>query len=397
MTELIAQHGPAKGQKINVGIEKKYLSGVIFAPREENYQGISKFCETTDDLEYTKSFLDPQLYYSTFEGEIFKHLENGLDYPTQVSRRDWRKKTPELMNFLNQHAVRSEEISDNLITPGFYIESLDWKFDYTLDIYEYCYENYEFENYYLPLLISTKMFHGKSDVDEMLEDIMDIIDDKDGIYFALCHEKTSERNYEYMDAQTLANILYFTYSLKRGGFKLLVGYTFVNTLLFAMLDCEMVATGWFNTLRKFSVERFEEIDRMGRRKKRYLSIPLLTYIPFDDLNDISEKEEIEQFLSGCQVDRNMLENQEAISYVDLELQYWEALHGFIIELNEIEGIPGKIKYMLQHINRARSLYGRILEALSEDKEIYGRIKGQAKHLDVWVMSIEAFKNRLSIL
>ncbi len=395
---MLAQHGAAKGKKINTAIDKGSLVGAVFAPREEKYVNIYKYCKDDLILDRKYCFLDPQLYYATFEGKIFKNLEENIYYPTKLTRRDWRKKTPELINFLDSHAEQSRNISDNLVTPGFYIQSLDWKFDYSIDIYEYCYENYNFSRYYLSLLISNNFFHSKSDVDEMIEDIIDNVDHKEGIYFSICYEKSQDNNYEYIDAQNLANILYFVYSLKKEGFDILIGYTFVNSILFAMLGCEYVATGWFNNLRKFRNDRFEETDNMGRRKKRYLSLPLFTYITFENLNNISRNMNIRKLLSKCSIDEYMVEDQDAISFVDLELQYWEALNKFIEEVNSYETLADKIKFVLSQINNAKDLYKVILENLEDhNKEAYNRIKAESKHLDSWIMGIETFKNRVAII
>ncbi len=397
MTKILAQHGAAKGKKIDIAMDNKFLCGVVFSPREEKFSSIREYVDDSTLLNKDNSYLDSQLYYSTFEGKIFKNLEVDSCYPTKVTRRDWRKKTPELLNYLDEHAEKSNFISNYLITPGFYIQDLDWKFDYSLDIYEYCYEKYNFKRFYLSLMISFSFFHSKSDVDEMIEDIIDNIDNKDGIYFTICHEKTQEKNYEYMDAQNLANIMYFLYSLKKAGFEILAGYTFINSILFAMLDCEYVATGWFNNLRKFSKDRFEEIDSMGRRKKRYTSIPLFTYITFENLNNIKDVMNIEKLLTGCDIDNDVIYNQDAISFVDLEHQYWQALFLFIGRLNKYDNLSDKIKFVLKEINSAKNLYNEILNKLVENKEAYNRIKSDSKHLDAWIMGIETFKNRISLI
>ena len=397
MTKLLAQHGTAKGKKMDNAITNQYLSGVIFSPREENLESIKKYYNNSSFLSPETTFLDPQLYYSTFEGKIFKHLEEGICYPKNITRRDWRKQTPELMNYLDMHAENSALLSDSLITPGFFIQNLDWHFDYSIDIYEYCYETYAFEKYYLTLLISNNFFHSKSDVDEMIEDLIDNIDHKEGIYFSICHEKTEEKDYEYMDAQNLANILYFIYSLKNAGFDIMVGYTFLNSILFAMLDCEYVASGWFNNIRKFSRDRFEEIESTGRRKKRYASLPLLTYITFDNLNIISETIDIEELLSDCDIDEYMVEDQDTISYVDLEQQYWQSLSIFIDKVNLCHSLPQKISFVLSEIAYAKELYNEILDSLSDDRETYNRIKAGSKHLDSWIMAIETFKKRISLI
>ncbi len=397
MTKILAQHGAAKGKKMDMAISHGYLSGGIFSPREEKFSSIEEYLKDNALFNKDNTFLDPQLYYSTFDGKIFKNLDNEICYPIKITRRDWRKQTKEILEFLDKHAENSKKISNQLITPGFYIQDLDWKFDYSLDIYEYCYSNYVFEKYYLSLIISASFFHSKTDVDEMIEDINDNIDNKSGIYFSLCYEKIQEKNYEYFDEQYLTNIFYFIYSLKNAGFNILVGYTFINSILFAMLDCEYVATGWFNNLRKFSKDRFEEVDSIGRRKKRYTSLPLFTYITFDNLNNIRDVINIESLLNGSYIDGNVVNDQDAISFVDLEQQYWEALYLFINKINKYSNISDKVKFVLDEINKAKNLYNNILNGLSNKKEVYDRIKSDAKHLDAWIMGIETLKKRISLI
>lgn len=397
MTKILAQHGAAKGKKIDIALSNEYLSGVVFSPREEKFYSIKEYINSNLLLNKDNTYLDPQLYYSTFEGKIFKNLDYDLCYPQNISRRDWRKKTPALMDYINKHAENSALISNHLITPGFYIQDLDWKFDYSLDIYEYCNDKYNFEKYYLSLLISSSFFHSKSDVDEMIEDIIDNVDSKDGIYLIICHEKSVDKNYEFIDAQNLTNIMYFIYTLKKAGFEFLIGYTFINSILFAMLDCEFVSTGWFNNLRKFSKEKFEEIDNMGRRKQRYTSLPLFTYITFENINNVRDAVDINRLLSHCNIDNEVIYNQDAISFVDLEQQYWQSLSLFINILNTNNNLSDKLKFILKELIKAKDLYNEILSHLSDTKEVYNRIKSDSKHLDAWIMAIETFKTRISLI
>lgn len=93
---------------------------------------------------------------------------------------------------------------------------------------------------------------------------------KDFIYITFCHDNNAESNYEEMDSSCLGNILYTIYRLKKIGFKIIIGYTFINSILFSVLDCDFVASGWFNTLRKFQKNRFDLSDTFGRRKKGIL-------------------------------------------------------------------------------------------------------------------------------
>src|SRR5699024_8846712 len=107
-------------------------------------------------------------------------------------------------------------------------------------------------------------------------ELNDMCEHKDFIYFTLCHDKNIDNNYEDMDANCLANVLYMVHHLQKAGFQFIIGYSFMNSILYYMLGCDFFASGWFNTLRKFKKNRFEMTDSFGRRKKRYTSIPLLT-------------------------------------------------------------------------------------------------------------------------
>ena len=93
----------------------------------------------------------------------------------------------------------------------------------------------------------------------------------------------------------------------------------------------------------------------------------------------------------------MVENQDTISFVDLEQQYWQALSIFIDKVNLCHSLPQKISFVLSEIAYAKELYNEILDSLSDDRETYNRIKAGSKHLDSWIMAIETFKKRISLI
>lgn len=74
MTELLAQHGAAKGQKITDGILDGNLKGAIFSPNDEKIDSIITYVAKTDGLNFKNTFLDPQFYFSTFEPTVLKNL-----------------------------------------------------------------------------------------------------------------------------------------------------------------------------------------------------------------------------------------------------------------------------------------------------------------------------------
>lgn len=396
MTELLIQHGPAKGQKIDKAFQNNIVEGTVFSPREETIESIKQYCNNSIHLNQNNTFIDPQFYYSTFGSELLKLLNEQFEYPVKVTRKDWRKRDERLFKYFDNYSAKVKEISNNIITPGFCIDAIDWKFDYTIDFYNYFRDNYEFENYYMSLMIASEIFHSKNDLEDILEDISDNVDKKDGIYLIIKYPLTQIKNYESMDPETLSNILYFIYSLKMDGFKVIMGYSFLNSILFAMLDCDAVSTGWFNNLRKFEQSKFESVDSFGIRKKRYVSIPTLTYMTLELINECKEID-ITKLYSNTQWDAVALEDQDNVSFVDLEQQYWEALHNIIIEINKKGTIFEKVKYIKQCIEKSRNIYEEILSVTSDKKEVQNRVRLEFKHIDDWQFAIELFEKKVALL
>ncbi|MBC1585696.1 hypothetical protein HB917_10850 [Listeria seeligeri] len=401
MTGLLAQHGAAKGKKITDSILEGILKGAIFSPNDEKIDSIITYVEKTDGLNFENTFLDPQFYFSTFESTVLKKLSDIDSYPSNIVRRDWRKKSPNILNYIEVHAEKTQEISSTLIAPGFYIDNIDWRFDYSIEMYNYCVEKFKFKKYALSLLINTSFFSNKVNVDELIDELDDTVKFKDFIYITFCHDNNAESNYEEMDSSCLGNILYTIYRLKKIGFKIIIGYTFINSILFSVLDCDFVASGWFNTLRKFQKNRFDLSDTFGRRKKRYTSTPLLSYIMFEDLRRMLDTEIInyEDVLSGSKYDDKYQKNPESLSFVDLEHQYWESISIILGRMEKAGDISSRINFMRELIKNAIELYKKVIVLLerNEEKEAATRIKSTSKHLVTWLDAIDVFKSRALIV
>jgi len=200
-----------------------------------------------------------------------------------------------------------------------------------------------------------------------------------------------------MDPETLSNILYFLYTLKRRKIDVIVGYTFLNSILYAMLDCEAVASGWFNTLRKFDQNRFENTDNFGRRKKRYTSIPSLTYMTIELINQFKDDIDISILYSNTYCDEEALENENNVSFVDLEHQYWESLSNILSEMNKIKKIEDKIKFVKNCISTSEEILELILGVTQDNLEVQGKVKNSFKHIDDWRFAIELFEKKASLI
>lgn len=399
MTKLLIQHGPSKGQKIDNALIKNNVQGTIFSLRDENIDSIFNYINKNETLNSENVFIDSQFYYSTYDKNLLKNLENVLNFPQDVSRRDVRTKSPRMDEYFDSYSNYLKGKVKNILVPGLSIEAIDWKFDYTLDIYKKFKNANEFEECYMTMVISSKMFHSKNDIDEILLDINDDTTEyeKNGIYLIINYDDTNDTNYERIDPETLSNILYFIYMLKKKNFKIIVGYTFINSVLFAMLDCEYVGSGWFNNLRKFNNSKFQSIDIFGRRKKKYFSIPLMSYINLETVRDLQNYYSVDLLKSSTECDDYAFSNIDDVSFVDLEHQFWEALNSVINEINLAVSIEDKIKVLKSKILSAIELTDEITDSIPEYVEFKNILKGNTSHLKEWLFAIDLFTKKASIL
>lgn len=399
MTKILIQHGPQKGQKIENALNRNNVNGAIFSLRDEKIDSIFDYISKCPNLNSKNSFIDSQFYYSTYDKDVVKNLENTLHFPLEVSRRDMRTKSARMDEYFKNYSEYLEGKIDNIFVPGLSINAIDWKFDYTLDIYKQFKENNKFENCYMTMVISSKMFHSKNDIDEILLDISDDTNefDSNGIYLIINYDDTSDTNYENIDPETLSNILYFIYILKRKNFKIIVGYTFINSILFAMLDCEYIGSGWFNNLRKFTNSKFESVDIFGRRKKKYFSIPLMSYINLETIRDLKSYYEINELKSKTLCDDLAFSNIDDVSFVDLEHQFWEALNIVINDVNSLENMEEKIKIIKVKILNAIALSDKVINSIPDFVELKNIIKVNTSHLKEWLFAIDLFIKKASIL
>ena len=399
MTKILIQHGPQKGQKIENALNSNNVNGAIFSLRDEKIDSIFDCISKCPNLNSKNSFIDSQFYYSTYDKDVVKNLENTLHFPLEVSRRDMRTKSARMDEYFKDYSEYLEGKIDNIFVPGLSIDAIDWKFDYTLDIYKQFKENNKFENCYMTMVISSKMFHSKNDIDEILLDISDDTNefDSNGIYLIINYDDTSDTNYENIDPETLSNILYFIYMLKRKNFKIIVGYTFINSILFAMLDCEYIGSGWFNNLRKFTNSKFESVDIFGRRKKKYFSIPLMSYINLETIRDLKSYYEINELKSKTLCDDLAFSNIDDVSFVDLEHQFWEALNIVINDVNSLENMEEKIKIIKSKILNAIALSDKVINSIPDFVELKNIIKVNTSHLKEWLFAIDLFMKKASIL
>ena len=164
MTKILIQHGPQKGQKIENALNRNNVNGAIFSLRDEKIDSIFDYISKCPNLNSKNSFIDSQFYYSTYDKDVVKNLENTLHFPLEVSRRDMRTKSARMDEYFKNYSEYLEGKIDNIFVPGLSINAIDWKLDYTFDIYKQFKEKKKLENCYINMVITSKIFHSKNDI-----------------------------------------------------------------------------------------------------------------------------------------------------------------------------------------------------------------------------------------
>ena len=133
------------------------------------------------------------------------------------------------------------------------------------------------------LAVDGDALQDRQALEEFLAEITLLERQPDGFYL-LVHNPTSEIPPELIDSRTLAGWMLLNHSLNLNGFRVVNGYSDILTPLLVAAGGAAGATGWFNTQKSFSLDRFSPPSPGGRRPvSRYLSTPLLNSIRFDEL------------------------------------------------------------------------------------------------------------------
>ncbi len=388
---IYAQHGYGKSTKIDEGLKKGYINGVIFSPRDEKPDNIKTYLETLSrDYKDIDLLFDPQVYASTLHAPRDGYLPEYPYYKNNLSRKDLRfseisqivEKTLNYQSSLNLTKIISPTIS--------FSSFQDVWSEISNNLAEESINQYEKANFSTPLLISLiideEAFKDKSYMDEFL-DIVTTYEAKG--FYLIINRKHPQYSPQFED-QKLNNIMYFIYSLRIiNEFEIIAGYTDLVGILFHALDVSSTACGWFNGLRQFTFDRFLPSTGGKRPNPRYTSLPLLNTIQLrPDLHTIFENNYLNEVLSGSSFDHiisTKTGNFDIWSMNDCILQHWESLSEIAKRIKKIDDFYDRLDYIQKMIKDSSSLYDKL-----KLKNI--GINLNQLHLEQWKNAITGFKD-----
>jgi hypothetical protein len=148
------------------------------------------------------------------------------------------------------------------------------------------------------------------------------------------------------------------HTLKLSGYEVINGYTDALSPYLGAAGADAVASGWYNTLKTFSLKKFEPTSEFARRPvARYFSRVMLKSIRYTELHDL--RSPFPEVLNELPCDDYYDEDEgSAPDTVGEVLQNWESI-GALNELVTNGNIGGSIESCRAALDEAEELYVRI--------------------------------------
>lgn len=368
--KLYAQHGSQAGSgernKVLQGLARGLIQGAILSPKDYDARRIGEtLSEIKEQSPTAERLFDPQYYACMVahepDGRLGKLL--GEDYQAYFTprRRSYLESEPKLkteiqncLQFQSQLDVTAV-VSPNIVIRRRFnsIEGL-----ISRNFIRHAKEAWDKVGGRRPLFVTLAMdaeaIQEKEELEEFVQELTVMESRPDGFYL-LVNNPTSEIAPELIDHRTLSGWMFINQALHVNGFRVINGYSDILTPFLCAAGGEAGATGWFNSQKVFSMDRFAPSSGGGRRPVlRYLSTKLLNSIRFDELERLRMR--FPQVLSGLPTDDFYSEERasEPDGQIEEVLQTWEAISSLGVPIGK-----GGLAECLKRIFDAEELYAQI--------------------------------------
>jgi len=393
---ILAQHGYGKSTKINEGLRRGIIEGVILSPQYEKPDNLRDYVMVLrNSYSDEMVMLDPQFYVAALdEPKNEGHLPEYPYYHSSITRRQLRS-LRNITRFVQGTLDYQMQLSVSyMITPTLFFQGFDDVFfQFAMQLTEGSVEYHstirDAPPLYISLVLGDDILKSQASTDELLNEVS--LYDATGFYIIIDFSvSTSDPTFS---SEILANLMYLTYSLSElNEFDVVFGYTSFIGLLLHAVGATATACGWFRTSRQFSLSKF--VPRAGGRqaRPRYTSIPLLNSILINpELGGIADVGFLDQVLTGTSFDAVFRPNPASATWPRqaMTLHHWQALRDVIEEICRQGDTRARISYMLSLIEAARSLYADI-----EQRGVQFELRSGQAHLVKWADAITIFTDRI---
>ena len=392
--DILAQHGFGNGDRINRGLQEGLINGAIFGAKDINP---TKLVETligiAEEHPHSTRLFDPHFYASLIASKPGARLgslvgEDSYPYFEARRRRDLEREQQILddMRSVFQFQARlplSAWIAPNIVIQRSFdsIEATIAK-NFLRNAAKVRDEVDSRVEVYATLAVSSSALNDKIELQNFLQEITEIDHPPNGFYLLL-EKPDSNIPATLTEPDILSRWMLINHTLKLNGFRVINGYADVLAPYLGAAGADAVAAGWYNTLKTFSLSKFEPASTFASRPvPRYTSRMLLKSIRCTELHDLRDRFPILNNLSGD--DYYDRENGSTPTSIEEALQNWECL-GAMRDLVVAGDVAASLNLCSQALNEAEELFVSI-----GDYGLTMRDRSGAAHIEMIREEIAAF-------
>ena len=389
---LLAQQGFGKARYIDDSINDRTAYGAILSPRDEDPIALETLINNLRTGKTKFIAVDPQFYAFTIPDARLRRLADYPYYPGFLTRRNFSRTQD-----LRRYAVDALEYQKTLNVSHFIAPSIalmDLRDSYSQVFVSMAQESLEWHEQQddsRPLLLSLILNESALNSSEAVDEFLDVATSWscEGMY--ICVQATSSAYPANLGAAALANLLYIIYVLSElNDYSITIGFCDFNSFLFGAAGASFAATGWYNSLKQFSLNRWIPSKGGARPRPRYSSSALLASILIEpELSEVMERGLQSYALSGTQFDSQLLESAVGSNW-PASVAFRAHIAALSLLGSEVAEMPRsaalRLNRVMARVERARSSYLLLVREGVSFQTRFG-------FLDIWQDAIERFIER----
>jgi hypothetical protein len=382
---FVVQHGYGKSDKIDVVATLASVSSVILSPTDEERGTLALTVSKLKDRGI-RPLLDPQTYLYTAGVDLAGrcHGGHGLDF----SPIRWSQSPREVEKVIAAVGTANSNLGiDAIIAPSILQSSFEdiWT-PLGIQYARAAAEAWPEKKVYASAVFEEMAFGGWEQINDWLDEITTI--DLAGFYLLTNHRSAAPYPATGWDADRLANAMRLIYTLTEiNNYELIWGYADIEGLLGIAVGATGTATGWHNSLRRFSVDKWRPKSGGAQPIPRRFVNSLLSPLRLDgELNAIS-KMGVGALLEGSEADQffqNWIDNSDLWKRDVAQKHHMISVAGLVDDLTNLS-IPRRLDTIHEWITASL----RLFQTFSDQNLVFER--GYVTKLRVLSRAIENFR------